>query len=609
MRIDISSAHIENLRGYRSCSIALQKARTVLVGPNNAGKTSVLKLVDWLLNKADLSLLRTNIEPPHDVLEFLLPARTARHRARRLTLELLVSDARSHRRYKCEKGVAQLRLNLRNSPSWRLYLALGAPYRGETTESESMAIDLLERLRNDMDFLYIPSFRDGASPRFSETLLHALRTQLGKRALHHARAGAPAEYRRVKKALDEIRTVAEELASPLWTNMHEHLPPGLAQKAKITLEVDSPDLIDWASERLSFRLSTGTHDNGTVDITDVGSGLQSLLDFAIHRSSTIDGDKSRTLVIEEPESFLHPSAQRSFARRLLSASNIDKTIITTHSPIVVEEAAYSDIILCREQNFYEPAPVTDNQREEINTALLTGYGSEMVFARSVLLVEGESDRLFFEHLRRRLASLDVSGKVDELFVVPVGGKAQFAPWIRLLESYVYRGDRPIRWLAVADGDAASQLRQAFNDAQISISRKVIQEIGRVGSEKDQGNERWRLAIKRLNTATRSDKVAFLLLPVDLEDAILSNASPETLQIIAEKISSADLTCEGLLNSLGSKAANNGAGNSIKHPWVRAFIAKTLPWNEVSDDVLAVLKRWLEGAMSPRKVGLLLKKTS
>ena len=233
--IRIQEAQIENLRGYSQCAMNLARERTVLVGRNNSGKTSILRIVDWLVNHAPLPVLEGTQTPSTDLIEFLVPARQTRNRARRLTLRIRVPDRRSHRRFRCVDGFAELRLNLRQTPIWKVYIALGAPARGESAESDERALELLERIRKESLFVYIPSFRDGHSPRFRTTLLDAFRSRLGERVLHAARAGAPSEYRRTTRVLGELRAIAEDLASPLWTDMSRFLPPGLARSAKISL--------------------------------------------------------------------------------------------------------------------------------------------------------------------------------------------------------------------------------------------------------------------------------------------------------------------------------------------------------------------------------------
>ena len=606
MSLHVEQVQIENLRGYTRCTMALKRPKTVLVGPNNSGKTSILRIVDWFLNHAPDPVLDDSENPSPEIIQFLVPARGSKNRARRLTLWVRVTDGRSQRRFECLNGLAQLRLNLRQTPEWKIYVALGEPRRGESPRSDKRALELLDRLRNESAFVYIPSFRDGHSSRFRATLLDAFRSRLSGRALHAAQGGAPSEYRRVRGALTDIRQVAEDLALPLWDEMRQHLPPGLARSARVSLKTKPKDLVEWLTSQLTLRISTGAHDEETVHIADLGSGLQSLLDLAVIRSERVNEDLHCTLVIEEPESFLHPSAQRTLARSLLGDSTVDRVIVTTHSPVIVEEASYSAILLCRDQRFFEPAELGDATREEINATLLTGYGAEMVFARSVLFVEGEGDRLFFERMRRRIAALDHSGRTDELFVVPVGGKKRFGPWIRFLESYVERGEKPIRWLVAADGDAAPQVRQAFADATVAVSADIVHAVERAGAEMANGVEPWRRSLTALNRTTRKNNVSFSVVPVDLEDAALAEASNKTLRTVAKKVGSTDFSREGLLRFFGSKAVTPHQ-EKMKQPWMRRVIAEALPSAELSNDIRRIILRWLEGAMPRSSATALLRR--
>ena len=92
----IREARVENLRGYTSCGFSLDRPKTLLVGQNNSGKTSILRIVDWVLNEVSTQFLKSGDAPGQDLVNFLLPARRSRNRARRLTLYIQVPDGRSH---------------------------------------------------------------------------------------------------------------------------------------------------------------------------------------------------------------------------------------------------------------------------------------------------------------------------------------------------------------------------------------------------------------------------------------------------------------------------------------------------------------------------------
>jgi len=596
-RVRLHSVRVENLRGYSRAQLPLDRPKILLVGKNNSGKTSILKLIDWLLNRLDLEAVKRGTSPNHDELKFLLPARNTRNRARRLWLNVKIDDARRHRRFKCDKGIASLRINLKLTPRARLFLKLGRPTRGESSTSDEDAIELLRELRNSVLFIYVPSFRDAGSQRFLGTLNSAFQARLSERALHSKQAGAPAEYRRIKSAKAELERVAEELAKPLWKDMQSHLPPGLARKAVIDFNCEPKDLVAWMAQRLVLRISTGTHDENTVETVELGSGLQSLLDLAIQKSSVKEEEVQLVLAIEEPEAFLHPSAQRTFSRLLMSDIAAAVKIVTTHSPIVIEEADYGDVVLVRNHEFFIPAEQKESRRAEINTALMTGFGAEMMFARGVLFVEGEGDRQFFEVLRRRIAKNDLTGAVDDAVVIPVGSKTHFAPWIQLVRSYGMGENRPIRWLVVADSDAVSEVRSAFRHAGITVP----QAIGTALAKASQANNTSKQikAIRQLNSSCRDESFGLRLLPVDLEFAALKSASETTIKTIVKKLGWAENggvgTKDEILRRLGSKAVSNPSDGK-KAPWIRGVIARELPWSEISTEIKEILEDWMSLVM-------------
>lgn len=121
------------------------------------------------------------------------------------------------------------------------------------------------------------------------------------------------------------------------------------------------------------------------------------------------------MIVEEPECFLHPSAQAEFARviRDLADEFAVQVIMTTHSPYMLSMKSPESNMLLRRKRVREQLRETehidtsgDNWMQPFAEAL--GLDSEefepwkRIFSASsdcVLLVEGESDKKYFELLQ------------------------------------------------------------------------------------------------------------------------------------------------------------------------------------------------------------------
>jgi AAA ATPase domain/AAA domain, putative AbiEii toxin, Type IV TA system len=596
----LDSITIENLRGFDKAVLNLGRSNTVLVGPNNSGKTSLLKILHWVFSAADRPLLTGQRQLQGWERDLLLPARDTRNSARRITLAVRINDGRRARRFQATTGVAQLRLQFRAD---RVFSALGRPRRGESPESTARALELLEALQKYVSLVYIPSAREAGSTAFVEGILRTVREKLQEKLLHRDRGGAPAEYRRAKRALEDIAAVAGAQAEELWINLKAALPPGMIDIARFDFSTEPETLVNWLAEQATLRISTGPHDTRMVSPVEVGSGLQSLLVMALFRATGVISGSDTVLLLEEPEAFLHPSAQRSLARSIFDSRDF-RTVVSTHSTVVVDESVAADVVLVREHNVFAPKDV-DVRRRAINSALMTGQGSEAIFARSVLLVEGPGDRAFFESLRRRLGELMSPGTLSELGIVSVGGKTRFAPWIQLLESYVDRhsGERPIQWLVVADSsDASTEVARAMRDGGLSIPAELERALREIGQAFSVGDEINGIAATRdLNKLAEARPFPVALLPIDLEYGALLEASEETVAALATSMDMSAGNLMALLSQLGSKFGGGPSRSPKKEDWRRAEIAASLPWHEISADVKSVLRRWLTPCLEPGEV--------
>lgn len=586
----LEAVTIEHLRGFDRATLRLDRENIVLVGPNNSGKTSLLRLLHWVLTEEDTALLLGERSLTEAEALFLLPARDTRGGARRLTLTVRIQDGRRHKSYLAENGIATLRLQLKGD---RVIARLGPPRRGETRGTDAKALALLQAVQKCYPTTFIAPSRDASSEAFGDALRNAIRSRLADRLIHQERGGAPAEYRSTAKALKTIGELAEKQASGLISELSNGLPGSMTRASRVSFEATPSALVDWLAERANLLMSTGAHDERMVPPGELGSGLQSVLAMQLLKN-TVKAGASTLLLLEEPEAFLHPSAQRTLARSLFDSQSV-QLVTSTHSTVVVDESTAADVVLVRGHRVFSPSDA-DSRRRAINSALLTGQGSEAIFARSVLLVEGPGDRAFFEVMRRRMADFVDPDLLSHLGIVSVGGKTRFAPWLQLLEAYADRhsGYRPIAYLVVGDSvDAASDLTRAYRDAQLTVPADLDKESRALATAFGKREMSAGLAhTAEYNRVAELGGVGLAMLPIDLEYAALEGASSETVRCLTESLGIPAKDRGDLMTEMGSKAYRPNAKDGSKGDWMRAEVARQLPWTEVGDAVRTILRRWL-----------------
>ena len=184
-------------------------------------------------------------------------------------------------------------------------------------------------------------------------------------------------------------------------------------------------------------------DDGERGISDASLGSANLVfltlkSLEIKRLIEENHQDYTVLAIEEPEAHLHPHLQRSVYRHIFSEageSNAPLSVfLTTHSPHIVSVSPLRSIVLLKEENDegtkgYSTQSINLTNGEEHDIArYLDVTRAEILFARGVLLVEGDAERFLVPAFANALGkSLDELG----ITVCSVAG-TNFRPYAKFL---------------------------------------------------------------------------------------------------------------------------------------------------------------------------------
>jgi predicted ATP-binding protein involved in virulence len=269
----------------------------------------------------------------------------------------------------------------------------------------------------------------------------------------------------------------------------------------IDVEIIPPDLDDIFKVGATVWINDGIR----TDVTRKGQGLQRALIFALVRSlakltrqergarqkaedqgtPARQTSKSTYFILEEPELYLHPQAQRELFDSLVELSKEEsQVLLCTHSSSFISLDYYRSICIVRKNTLEEGTtifqcteelfPEANDKRIFNTTYWINPDRGELFFARKVLLVEGPTDKTVIPLLARDLGVFR-----HDYTLIDCGSKDSIPSYLQLLNKFripyvvVYDRDHQTGKSAdaVASADNASQRIQ--NNMDSSLGEAVI----------------------------------------------------------------------------------------------------------------------------------------
>ncbi|TYZ37416.1 ATP-dependent nuclease [Vibrio alginolyticus] len=240
---------------------------------------------------------------------------------------------------------------------------------------------------------------------------------------------------------DQVDT--EELEKTVRGNLQTVLS---AITSKINAVVSESEQVQAKVEFDWSKLITTTFDsdngNGAVPLSARGDGfrritMMSYFEYlAEQKSSEI---QNIIFGFEEPETFLHPSAQENLFEKLNDISVAGyQVFLTTHSPVIVSKTQKSDLHrVYKDAGSYACDSDVNNHSDIANDLGITidnQFISLFDNTKCFLLVEGIDDCVAFEHLANTYKN---NGLIEQNFTelgvvtIPVGGCGSIKHWVTL----------------------------------------------------------------------------------------------------------------------------------------------------------------------------------
>lgn len=432
------------VRNYRSIgteqTVDLPNGLTI-VGPNNSGKTNLLRAVELFFTgfdnaggyrrEADLTFgqssaqttlvgtFRANGNPRDEqvldtydrLLALYEPARVRGHDD--IVLQLIFSSA--------------------GNPTYRLSSDTTSKLPRENQSAHSRLIrQLVDELHRGFSVHYVPSAKSGEAI-FSDVISPLLKASVA--------AELADEVRALEAALGRI-------SAELTEALQENGLPGLA------VEFGVPDpLLGGFLSYFKFHVS----DPEVTSIFDKGRGIQSLAMFAcfawIAEREKVAGKDSLWLV-EEPESYLHPQLYDSARRLLERLESFGQVLKTTHALGLIPSDPFKILGCDQEVDGRTKTSGYDSVTEatrSLRDALGVRFSDYFGLTECNIFFEGESDVRLFEWALDRLGGAESFPHIARASKRAFGGTAGLQAF--LMSNYEYIApERAV--VSVFDGDEA-----------------------------------------------------------------------------------------------------------------------------------------------------------
>lgn len=471
----ITSIEINNYKSVEHLVVECCGDINVFIGENSVGKSNVFSAIEWLLGPAYPSMNRLNKSDYY-----------RGDMGRDISIALAFDDGHCLRMDSC----------------WH-------PYGNMANQKQGLNLDGTDYISDDIREKYTSAFigtdrRVPDNPATSQwSLLGRLLKEINSRFLKENTTlengtvvpKSKLFEERIKEIRDEILfSVTDDEGTNLMSALSEIMQEEISRQlccGNSAFSVDLNIYDPWNFFR-TLQIIVEEESSGLVfRASELGMGVQASITIAILKAYSRLKLHNRTpIFIDEPELFLHPQARRNFFRILQELANSGTQIfLTTHSSEFLSLARFDQIKVVRKNRKMgtyvrdaQPAKFIDDLyirrsivscKEDLMLEYQNAYentgdslrASEGMFARKVILVEGESESLILPYMFDQIGYDYIAKGIS---IVRCGGKNELDRFYRLYSEF------GIPCFVIFDGD--KQNKGKGSEAESAKKNRALLEL-------------------------------------------------------------------------------------------------------------------------------------
>jgi putative ATP-dependent endonuclease of OLD family len=261
---------------------------------------------------------------------------------------------------------------------------------------------------------------------------------------------------------------------------------------RVKIEIKVPTVPELVQVGTSLALDDGIE----TRVESKGHGLQRALILAMLRvfaeflKSAVETGKNVpcfVFAIEEPELYLHPQCQRMMFETLESISEIDEIIFCTHSSFFIDMSHYNSLVVVSKPDLAKGTELLQCTKEIFppeekgHFKMINEFDperNELFFAKKVVLVEGDSEKVAFPRIFRIMGE-NLNSKC--ISIIECGSKFNICFFMKVLNEFkipyvVVHDEDPVA--PNLEGDKLEAANRLFGENN-KIQATLNPEIGRI----------------------------------------------------------------------------------------------------------------------------------